>query len=167
MNWTLREKTGKEIDDMKNLMRGYKNFNPQVCPLEVTKGNGEVKDVWNLTEEEVYKLIRLNIREFEEGRKDNVRIAWTSQILNCWKERHPSISLKMTTELIRIQADAKTPVSRDVVGSFVAPIASSEIEKIKIVATYLNGMKTPSDGQMLQVAENMAQMLEQQGSKSI
>ena len=40
MSWSLRTKTNDEIMKEKQYKRGYGAVNPQVCPLEVTFGDG-------------------------------------------------------------------------------------------------------------------------------
>ena len=160
MNWTLREKTKKEIDDMKNMMRGYKNYNPEVCPLEVTKSNGEVKDVWDLSENEIGGLIEQISREYEKGNKDQTRTAWAGQIISCWQSHHVSgISPRTAAGLFRLKATSKAPVD-----DFMGSLGSNVINNAKVIAKYLNGMngnmQSPTDAQVLQVLENMASMQE-------
>ena len=171
MNWTLRQKTNEEIEDKvsesnyyAHMVKGIGITSKDVCPLEVTKSNGEVKDVWALTEKEVYGLIAQMSSTFESGNRDKQREIWAGKIIQCWGAKNPQISPKMTAELIKLRDNAKTPVSREVVRDFMGPLANKSIEEATTIAKYLNGMngnmQAPTDAQVLQVLENMANMQE-------
>ena len=177
MNWTLREKSEKEIQDevdesrvYSHMVKGEGKTRLDICPLEVTKSNGEVKDVWGLTENEIGGLIEQVTREFEKGNKDNQRIAWAGQIIRCWSDAHPQISARMTAGLMKLRESAKTPVSRELVRDFMGPLANNNIEEARVIAQYLNGMsgtkQAPTDAQILQVLENMVNMQEMENSQN-
>lgn len=177
MNWTLREKTNDEIQNAVDESRIYSRMvgglgdtKNDICPLEVTKSNGDVKDVWSLTEKEVYGLIAQMSSTFESGNRDKQREIWAGKIIQCWGAKNPQISPKMTAELIKLRDNAKTPVSREVVRDFMGPLANKSIEDATAIAKYLNGMngnmQAPTDAQILQVLENMASMQEMSQSKN-
>lgn len=167
MKWTLREKTAVEIEREVDESRAYSRMvdglgktSREVCPLEVTMGDGTVKDVWELTEREVFGLIKKMSSEMESGNRDNKRVQWASQIIQCWGEQHPTISAKMSAELVKLTTNAKTPVGREVVRDFMGPIANKSLEEAKTIARYLKGNMNASvsDAELLNVLENMAEM---------
>ena len=167
MKWTLREKSDKEIQDAvseqsfyNHLVKGRSAIKSDICPLEVTMSNGDVKDVWSLTEQEVFGLIKKMSSEMESGNRDNKRVQWAGQIIQCWGEQHPTISAKMSAELVKLTTNAKTPVGREVVRDFMGPIANKSLEEAKTIARYLKGNMNAavSDAELLNVLENMAEM---------
>ena len=89
MNFTLREKTQKEIKEKK------KTTKVDVCPLEVTMASGRKVDAWDLKETEIISLVKSNLNE---GFVDGKRFAWSEQIIRCWSEKHQKVSAHFIEE---------------------------------------------------------------------
>lgn len=177
MNWTLRVKTEKEINDAvsqqsyyNHMVKGRSVIKSDICPLEVTKSNGEVKEVWDLSENEIVGLIEQMSREIEKGNKDQQRLMWAGQIVKCWGDKYKSFGPRTIANLMKVKENAKTPVGREVVRDFMGPLANKKLEEAMVVAQYLNGMqgnmKPATDAQVMQVLENMANMQEMSRSQN-
>ena len=171
MNWTLREKTKEEIESEVNESRAYSRmvggfgkFSSDVCPLVVTKGNGEVKEVWNLSEHEITGLISTMKKDYETTKSvDNERMGWTHQILECWGNRHRP-SARLALDIMRLKESSAGYVM-DMVGDF----ASKPVKDAEIIANYLNGMngnmKPATNEEIMQVLENMVSIKEMSNSR--
>ena len=176
MEWTLREKSQKEINDKveesriySRMVKGIGISSSEVCPLEVTKSNGEVKDVWDLSEQEVFGLIRKISSEIDSGNRDKQREDWAFQITKCWGDKHPQVSPRMTVELMKLTGTVKTPVGKEIIRDFMGPLANKTLNEATIIANYLNGMsgnqQNATKEQIMQVLDNMASFQEKSQTK--
>ena len=171
MDWTLREKTKKEIEREVNdskayshMVGGFGKFSSDVCPLVVTKGNGEVKEVWNLSEHEIAGLISTMKKDYETTKSvDKERFEWTHQILECWGKRH-NPSARLALDIMRLK-ESSTGYVMDMVADF----ASKPVKDAEIIANYLNGMngnmKPATNEEIMQVLENMVSIKEMSNSR--
>ena len=172
MNWTLREKTKEEIESEVNESRAYSRmvggfgkFSSDVCPLVVTKGNGEVKEVWTLSEHEIAGLISTMKKDYETTQRvDKERFGWAHQIMECWSNQHKP-SARLALDIMRLKDGSSKGYVADLVGGF----ASKPVEDAKIIANYLNGMngnmKSATKEEIMQVLENMASIKEMANSR--
>ena len=159
MNWTLRQRTQKEMDEEIALKKAYKNFNAKACPLEVVFSDGSKSEVWDLTEQKIVGLIKAIVNEMENHmQKDRQRIAWAGEIIKCWGEAHPEVSNRMTAELLKVETSCKNPVTVDLVRSLYAPIAYKNLSQATTIANYLNGAKdgniSVDKAQLIEILEN-------------
>ena len=159
MNWALRKRTDKEMEEEIALKKAYKNFNAKACPLEVVFSDGSKSEVWDLTEQKIVGLIRAIANEMENHMQmDKQRIAWAGEIVKCWGEAHPQTSNKMTAELLKIEVGCKNPVTSDIVRDLYGLIAYKNLSQAKTIANYLNGAKdgniSVDKAQLIEILEN-------------
>ncbi len=175
MQFTLRKKTQKEFEEELSLRhfgaaiaKGVVDKN--ICPLIVTMANGREVEVWSLTEQEIVKLIDATMNEMtDKGFKDPKRAAWSTQILQCWRDAHKSVS----TDFIDVcfQIEKKYPKYKSVVKDMTAPFIHDQVEKAQIIADYLNGMqgdkKKITNDNIIKILRNMDCIQQQRNEQKL
>lgn len=160
MKWTLREKTQSEMESELSMFHGYGDktatIEKNVCPYVVTLGNGEVRGVWTLTEQEIVGLIRINVKELNNGSRSDKHLDWTFKIVKSWSQKHPNQSAVLVSQLNNLKSNAKTPLARDFMDNAMGPLANKKLAEAKIIATYLNHGNAPSRDQINAVIDNQA-----------
>ena len=165
MSWKLREKTKDEIESQvsesqfyAHMVKGRGMLSSEICPLEVTKSNGEVKDVWELSENEVFGLIKQMSKEMESGKSDQQKLTWAFKIVKCWQDRNSQVSPSIAAEFVKLKMSSNK--SSALIADLSTAISGQAIGEAKIIANYLNGMsgkdEKVTDEQILKVLDDMA-----------
>ena len=123
MSWSLRTKTNDEIMKEKQYKRGYGAVNPQVCPLEVTFGDGTKCDVSDLTESQIGGLFVTMSESFESNKKNMTEVSWAFKIISMWRESHPQVSADFAARLYELKMSKTGPakeIIRDLAGDMIS-----------------------------------------------
>jgi len=162
MNWTLRQRTQKEMDEEVNLRERYHNYDKNVCPLEVTFADGSKSKVWDLSEQKIFGLIKTLAKTFEKGeQRDPLREQWAAQIIRCWSDKHPHISAEFASRLFELSLEKNGP-AKEIVRDFSSGMIETRLNMAKEIAKYqANGGKF-SDKDVLEVLQNEAKIEQNQ-----
>jgi len=161
MNWSLRSRTQKEIDEEISLRRRYRNYDKEVCPLEVVFADGTKCAVWDLSEQKIFGLIKTMSETMENSQRDMLREQWAGQIVRCWMDKHPHISAVFASKLFELSLEKNGPAKeliRDLSGNMLDTRKNMAIEVAKYQA---NGGKI-SDNDILEVLKNEAKIEQNQ-----
>ena len=162
MNWTLRQRTQKEMDEEINLRRRYRNYDDKVCPLEVTFADGSKSEVWDLSEQKIFGLIKALAKTFEKGeQRDPLREQWAKQIISCWSNKHPHISAEFASKLFELSLE-KNGLAKEIVRDFGAGMIEARLDMAREVAKYQANGGEFSDNDLLEVLQNEAKIEQNQ-----
>ena len=154
MNWTLRQVSQREIDEEIKLRERYRNYDKNVCPLEVTFANGDKCKVWDLSEQKIFGLIMTMSNTFEkDGQRDPLREQWAAQIIGCWRQMHPYISAEFASRLFELKVE-KSGAAKEAIRDFSGDMLNNRENMAREIAKYQTGGKEVSDLDVLQVLKN-------------
>ena len=160
----IREKTQEELQKEIDLHRGYKDYGFKPCKYSVLI-DGLIKDVHDLSEQEVYRLCGDVVRSFGESDanmfKENARRL--SVLINCWKEKH-SASDVFVQHILKATYDIKDPAKREVARDLTAGLVNTRVEEIRNAYNMINGT-WPNGQQMIEFLTNSIESRKQKDNE--
>ncbi len=142
MKFKLIEKTQQEIDNIINERKTYCIIpNREVCPLTLILANNKKVDAWDLTEQDIINLVNANVKEMTaNGPSDKVGTNNSFKVLNCWKEKHATVSADFVAMFYKMK-NTYTKGQKEMVRDMLTPLIVETIEPAEEIAKFEKGRK--------------------------
>lgn len=135
----LYRKSPDEIKKEEDLHRSYKDYGFKACPLYIKDETGANKDVWDLTDREIFQYVGECVRSFG-GKVDatlNNSMKKVKLVIECWQQKH-NASDKLVYKLLEATCKCDGPKS-EVARDLTAPLVNKRYEEVRSAYHLLNG----------------------------